>query len=708
MIDLNNYFQLSPIPTSTMTGSYNWYLVALSYLIAALASYVALDITERIRTSGETFISKFAWLSGGAFAMGMGIWTMHFIGMLAFVMPMPMDYDPILTALSLVLAVIASAFSFFLIKNEKVKPIPLMLGGVLLGLGIVSMHYTGMSAMMNVQIRYIPSLFLLSIVIAIFASEVALWLMIKSSQTDNKYHNPLKLVSALIMGLAICGMHYTGMAAAVFGESTPSQTKNISQSSISPNALSLYIAGTTIVIISIALAASRLWMNALQTRNKKLIETEKILEQKSSELQSLNQHLILMAEQSIAREQRIRAILKAAADGIIVIDDQGIIEICNRAAGEIFGTPEDEMISQNITSFVKQKENGVIINLPLSSLVRKKDMLLEFFGISNKKIIPIEVNISESLINNKNLYIIAFRDITERKKNEEKLNALNHQLISTARLAGMAEVATCVLHNVGNVLNSINVSAQILLERDTSTKAAALTQFVDLLQSHKKKLDVFIKTNPIGQILPEYIKEFADYWKYENNFIHKEIESLNTKVQHIKSIVAMQQTLSKSASMIEKVQINDLLDDALSINSESIEKNGITIERDYAKIPPFDADKVKILQALVNILKNGFEALIESHNGEKKLTIRTKIEDPGYVNIEISDNGIGIKAENLTSIFSYGFSTKEKGHGFGLHSSALTIQEAGGTLKAYSEGIDQGATFVLRMPLQIQTADTNN
>ena len=214
LMDIGNLFQLGPIPANAMTGTYEISLVILSYFLACMASYVALDITERLR-SDESGEGSIFWLLAGSFAMGMGIWTMHFIGMLAFIMPMPMYYDPYLTTLSLLLAVIASAFAFWLIKNRNVKLIPLIFGGVLLGLGIVSMHYTGMSAMLDVKIHYLPSLFFLSIVIAIVTSEVALWLMIKSN-TNTQYKMLFKIGSSLIMGLAICGMHYTGMAAAIF------------------------------------------------------------------------------------------------------------------------------------------------------------------------------------------------------------------------------------------------------------------------------------------------------------------------------------------------------------------------------------------------------------------------------------------------------------------------------------------------------------
>ena len=700
-MDFSNIFQLSAVTQDPMKGSYSWYLVMLSYLIAVMASYVALDITERIRTSGNNVTTKLWWLIGGAFAMGMGIWTMHFIGMLAYVMPMPMSYDPVLTGLSLLIAVVASAFAFYLIKNDQVKLTRLLSGGVLLGLGIVLMHYMGMSAMENVRIKYKPGLFILSIGIAIFASEAALWLMIKSSEINNKFHTWMKWGSALIMGLAVCGMHYTGMAAAVFFSIQNPVQESIRETALNPDSLSIYIALTTIIIMAIALIASRFWMKVLQSKNQKLIETEAILERKSLELQIANQNLTNLAKNSIAKEEKIRAILAAAADGILVVDQQGNIEICNRAAAEMLEYPMEYLISKNVIPFVIQKDRGEKSSMSMVSLIEKQETLTEYILCSkNNKQIPIELSISKALIADKNLYIIVFRDISERKTAQEKLAQLNHQLLTTARMAGMAEVATCVLHNVGNVLNSINVSAQILLQRDTHPKIEGLVKLSDRIEKNKDNLEQFLKEDPVGKILPEYLKQFAEYYKNEQKVTLNEIESLNSKIQHIKSIVVMQQTLSGGkSSILEKVNINLLLDEALGFNADLIEKHNVIEEREYASIPVFEIDRVKVMQVLVNIIRNALEALVESHKKEKKLTLKTYLKDPDHVQIEIIDNGIGIDSEDMSKIFSYGFTTKEKGHGFGLHSSALSIHELGGSLKATSDGRNIGSMFVLTLPL---------
>lgn len=699
-MDFNNFFQIGPVPLDSMTGHYTMSLVALSYFMACLASYVALDIAGRIRTSGEASGSQIGMLLGGAVAMGSGIWTMHFIGMLAFVMPMPMSFDTLTTIVSMVFAIIASAFAFYLIKDDRAKGLPMIIGGIFLGLGIVTMHYIGMSAMLNMSIRYYPGLFILSIIIAIVTSEVALWLMIKSTEITGRFHNIMKIGSSLVMGLAICGMHYTGMDAAVFIDTMPMMNNMHSEPDLNPNSLSLYLAATTIMIIIIALIASRTWMNTLQAKNNKLLETEAILEKKSMELQK-------MVEQSTLREEKISAILTAAADGIVVIDDFGNIELCNRAVKEMLGYQDSELISKNIASFVGifNTQEKKFLPITFEDLVKKRVKLREFAALcKNGSIVPLELTIARSTIHDINLYVLVLHDITERKRSQEELVLLNKQLVEAARKAGMAEVAIGVLHNIGNVLNSVNITSQTLMQRSRNSKVPSLLKLSDLLLEQKDHLDQFIKNDPRGQLLPQYLQQFAKYWNEEQNHIDKELDSLNAKILHIKHIVIMQQTLSKSTGIIETVNVNQLIEDALSLHSDTMEKHEVEVVREFLDFPPINIDKNKIMQILVNLIKNAFESVIESNKAEKKIILRTKMIDDFHIQIEIADNGTGIEQENLTNIFSYGFSTKKIGHGYGLHTSAVAAQQEGGSLKAYSSGRNQGATFVLVLPKEKESS----
>lgn len=252
---INSFFQLSPIPSGTIGGHYNWFLVALSYVIAVLASYVALEIAGYLRKPNSKSIP---WLTfGGAFAMGAGIFSMHFIGMLAFIMPMQISYDLSLTLLSLIIPIVASAFALFIIKEQNITFKRLITSGTIFGLAIVSMHYTGMAAMTEVQIRYLPGLFFLSILIAITASLAALWFMLLCDKATGKSQLLLIIMSALVMGAAICGMHYMGMAAAVF---TPIENIPLLQKTpsflISPIGLAALIAIIASLIMIIVLVTT--------------------------------------------------------------------------------------------------------------------------------------------------------------------------------------------------------------------------------------------------------------------------------------------------------------------------------------------------------------------------------------------------------------------------------------------------------------------
>jgi diguanylate cyclase (GGDEF)-like protein len=201
-----------------LSGSYSYWLVVVSLLVAILASYTALDLATRI-TASKGRAAKL-WLVGGAFSMGTGIWSMHFIGMLAFSLPVPMGYDAPVTMLSMLIAVVVSGFALYIVSRDKVTAKNLLPGGVLMGLGIASMHYTGMAAMeTSPPIQYDPLLFSLSIVIAIVAALAALAIAF-SLRGDSVWMIYAKYAAAVVMGIAITGMHYTGMAAANFAPDT--------------------------------------------------------------------------------------------------------------------------------------------------------------------------------------------------------------------------------------------------------------------------------------------------------------------------------------------------------------------------------------------------------------------------------------------------------------------------------------------------------
>ena len=289
-------------------------------------------------------------------------------------------------------------------------------------------------------------------------------------------------------------------------------------------------------------------------------------------------------------------------------------------------------------------------------------------------------------------------DVTERVAAEEREDQLQMQLREASRHAGMAEVATSVLHNVGNVLTSVNVSASLVTDNLRRSKAAGLGQVVSLLQEHQPDLGHFIAQDERGRQLPAYLDALAKNLLADQSTALLELDSLRKNIDHIKEIVSMQQSYAKLAGVTEIVEVAELVEESLRINVGGLARHAISLERDFAPVPQISVDKHKVLQIMVNLLRNAKHACQNSTAAERRITVQITPGE-GLVYIAVSDNGVGISPENLTRIFSHGFTTKQDGHGFGLHSGALGAREMGGALRAASKGPGQGATFTLELPL---------
>jgi PAS domain S-box-containing protein len=289
------------------------------------------------------------------------------------------------------------------------------------------------------------------------------------------------------------------------------------------------------------------------------------------------------------------------------------------------------------------------------------------------------------------------KDITAIKSAEAELEQTHRQLLDASRQAGMAEVATTVLHNVGNVLNSVNVSTSLIADKLRTSKVGNVEMLADLLREHANDLANFVSNDPRGQRLPEYLAKLAGHLTVEQEKILGEIGSLVNNIVHIKEIVAMQQGYAKASGILEPLKAVDLVEDALSMNSSAVDRHQIKVVREFNETPPIVTDKHKVLQILINLIRNSKYACDDSGKRDKQITLQIRNGD-GRVKISVIDNGVGIPQENLTRIFSHGFTTRKDGHGFGLHSGAIAAKELGGTLTAFSRGAGQGATFTLELP----------
>jgi signal transduction histidine kinase len=292
------------------------------------------------------------------------------------------------------------------------------------------------------------------------------------------------------------------------------------------------------------------------------------------------------------------------------------------------------------------------------------------------------------------------QEIVERKRMQAQVEKTHGQLVEASRLAGKAEVASSVLHNVGNVLNSVNVSAALLAAKLKTSKAPKVARIADLLEPRQEDLTQFVATDPKGRMLPGYVRDLAKYIREEENAASAELDSLVNNVEHIKEIVAMQQSQAKLVAVTEIVSPLDLIEDALRFAMDSLTRQDVQVVREFApNLPAITTDRHKAIQILVNLLRNAKQACLETKRASMVLTLRAVRADD-RIRITIIDNGIGISAENLTRIFNFGFTTRPNGHGFGLHSSALAAKEMGGGLTASSDGQGKGAAFTLELPLQ--------
>jgi signal transduction histidine kinase len=285
-----------------------------------------------------------------------------------------------------------------------------------------------------------------------------------------------------------------------------------------------------------------------------------------------------------------------------------------------------------------------------------------------------------------------------------ELHEAQSELVTTARKAGMAEIANNVLHNVGNVLNSVTVSAGLIASSIRESKISGLGKAVQLLDEHLADLGTFVVHDPRGKALPVYLRKLVAILAVEKQGVAAELDTLTRSIDHIKEIVATQHTYSGASSLLESVRIEDLLEDALRMNAASVTRHRIEMVKDFAAVPMLRLDKHLLLQILVNLLSNARRAMDGVLDRSHRIVLRMRVlelADEHRLQIRVEDNGQGIAPENLVRLFTHGFTTRKNGHGFGLHSSALAAKEMAGTLTAHSEGPGKGALFSLELPMNL-------
>ena len=655
-----------------ISGKYEPLWVICSIIIAILASYSALEFSNYVSNTAETSY-KF-WLACGAICMGIGIWSMHFVGMLAFKLPIQINYNIPVTLLSLAVAIVASCFALFMISRYRMSGLRLTISGVIMGLGIAAMHYTGMAAMeMNANIdthasmSYQPTLLLVSILFSIMISIIALWLTFRLSGEKQPPQLWQKLISAVVMGFAIAGMHYIGMAATEF---------KIPQSEL---ALISAVPENTWLVTTIVISALILLILSLAAIR-------------------IDQFITQQADALNISQMRNKQIMDNAADTIITINELGIIQTFNRAGANIFGYNADEVIGTNISGLMSGFLNDCICG-------EKTDVvgngIREITAMhKNGTTISLELSISEMLLtDNSYIYIGIMRDIGERKRNEEaltlsharlkeshnKFQETHQQLLQSEKMASIGQLAAGVAHEINNPIGYVS--------SNIGTLQNYITSLVTLIDDYEK---LESQTNKDSDAL-KYVQAKKDDLDFD--FLKQDIFELLTEsrdgISRVKGIVQDLKDFSHvDENEWQHADLHKGLNSTLNIVNNEI-KYHTKVIKEYGDMPLIECMPSQLNQVFMNLLVNASHAI----ENQGIITIRTGHQE-NKVWIAIEDNGKGIPEDEIKRIFEPFYTTKPVGvgTGLGLSVSYSIIQKHNGQIDITSaEG--QGTCFKVWLPI---------
>ncbi len=414
-------------------------------------------------------------------------------------------------------------------------------------------------------------------------------------------------------------------------------------------------------------------------------------------------HELKLAEDLVRQsEERYRSLIDNARDAIFTVATDGTFSSLNPAVETISGVSRTDWIGRSFASMVHPQDLPLAVEMFQRVLKGETAPVHELRGhpsLSRPAIMEMTLTYQKDECGKIIGALGIGRDITERKQAEQQLEQAHTQLLAASRQAGIAEFATGVLHNVGNVLNSVNLASTFVVESLKKSKTANLSKVVALLREHETDLGAFLTSDPKGKQLPGYLAQLSEHLVGEQAGALKELGELQKDIEHIKSIITVQQDSAKKLREPEVINLAELVEDALKMNANGLARSGIHVTKEFEKVPPILTKKNQVLHILVNLVRNAGEACRTTNGQENRLTIRLN-QEAGRARIAVADNGSGISPENLAKIFTHGFTTKKDGHGFGLHSATLAAKEMGGSLTVHSNGTGLGAAFTLELPIE--------
>lgn len=391
-------------------------------------------------------------------------------------------------------------------------------------------------------------------------------------------------------------------------------------------------------------------------------------------------------------------LIELTQDAVFLFDAKGRLLMMNPAASEMFGYDPAGCENLKIEDLLNKKLGSLLKEI--KEALRAQDTYKdEVVGTrATGETFAVEVHARYRQTEEASSLLVIAHGLLPVQGSELSESELNKKLGQLAYQAGIGQVATGVLHNVGNILNSINIGTQNLAEMVKDSKIPQLLKANALLRANLHQLQNFVETHPSGQLLPEYYQRVGRFLAHDNKNMITELNELQAHINLVKELIATQQDYAKLDLSRKRLNLAGLIDDAITIELLSLQKHDVTVKKDYKISPRIFADNSKILHVFLNLIKNAKEAMIASARKERILEIDIEATENGGCLVIIRDNGVGVSQSKLQQMFQYGFTTKLEGHGFGLYTSLRAMQELGGAISAHSEGPGQGTEFRLTFP----------
>lgn len=692
---------------------YDFGLVGLSIVIAILASYSALDLAGRVTaTQGKT---RFAWLFGGAVSMGIGIWAMHFIGMLASCIPIPVSYNWSMVGLSILPAIGASGVALFIVSQPQIHLTQMALGSICMGLGIAVMHYSGMAAMqLSATIVYDLKLVAASVGIAIAVSGAALYLAFRLREQNSSNWALRRLASSTLMGLAIPTMHYTGMAAVSFR--VIDSTLPI-QSNFNAGILAIDIGLGVGLILSLVLLSAfldRTQAQRLAQTLHKLQQTQSQLQLQSEQLQEYSHSL----ELKMAELDRSRAFLQAqresSLDGILVVDCDRKIDAHNQRFLDLWHVPIDLRTTRDdhrMLAYVAEQMldpqaffEKVIYFYDQIHESDHCELLLKDGRTLERTSVPVNAENGENWGR-----IWYFRDITERKRAEAEilqktqdleqtlieLQNTQMQMVQAEKMSSLGQLVAGVAHEINNPVNFIHANLEYVDQYSQT--------LLNCVRLYQKSCPPSIGEIQVEELDLEFVQQD----------LPKILSSMRSGTERIRQIVLSLRNFSRlDESEFKAVNLHEGIDNTLLMLQHRLkatpERSAIQVKKEYGNLPLVECYAGQLNQVFMHILVNAIDALDERdaklrylESQLSQIHIRTSVIETQWVQIAISDNGIGIPAAVKHRIFDPFFTTKPIGKGTGIGMSIsyqIVTDQHGGKLECCSLP-GQGTEFRIKIPI---------